>query len=101
MLDTGYSSIAFFIVQFSQVLGARGLGWLRARSAVSGTTKLLLDEEQLYISYMTAADAPGRIGAEETLRALRPAVMSPPPSVVEAAARALNQVRVTQQDIQS
>ena len=86
---------------YSQVLGARGLGWLRAKPSVSALVKLLLDESQPYVSRVAAAEALGRIGGEESLRALEQATRSQRPSVVGASIQALNQLRAAEQDIRS
>ena len=79
---------------YSQVLGARGLGWLRAVSAVPALTKHLLDESQPYVARVAAAEALGRIGGEESLRVLQQAKESPRSSVAEAADKALMQIQI-------
>jgi HEAT repeat protein len=86
---------------YSQVLGARGLGWLRAVSAIPALTKHLLDESQPYVSRVAAAEALGRIGGKESLRALKQARRSPHISVAEISAQALKKLRDEEQEIQS
>ncbi|MBN1453256.1 MAG: HEAT repeat domain-containing protein [Anaerolineales bacterium] len=86
---------------YPQVIGARGLGWLRARSAIPELVELLLDEDQPYVSRVAAADALGKIGGQQAVRALKQATASPRHNVVEAAARALEKFQGVKQDIQS
>ena len=83
---------------YPQVLAARGLGWLKATSAVSALAKLLLDEEQPFVSRVAAAEALGRIGGAVSLRVLEQAAGSPRPSVAEAA---LESLRETKQEVKS
>jgi len=83
---------------YAQVLGARGLGWLRAESAVPVLTRLLLDEDQPYVARVAAAEALGQIGGEEAWQALQQATQSPRPSVTATALRALDQLRQEEQE---
>jgi HEAT repeat protein len=78
---------------YSQVIGARGLGWLMAKTAVPELVELLLAEDQPYVSRVAAADALGKIGGQQAVRALKQATASPRHNVVEAAARALEKFR--------
>jgi len=84
---------------FPLVLGARGLGWLGDLRAVLALSFLLLDETKLYVARVAAAEAFGRIGGEDALRALEQVAGSPRTSVVEAAAQAIE--RIKEQGIQS
>lgn len=84
---------------YAQVLGARGLGRLRDASTIPTLAELLLDEEQPYVSRVAAAEALGKIGGERSLWALEQAKSSPRPSVAEAAARALEQLRATNEEV--
>ncbi len=79
---------------YSQVLGARGLGWLKAASAVPVLTKHLLDEGQPYVSRVAAAEALERIGGKEAFQTLEQAQASPRTSVAEAARKALMQIQI-------
>jgi HEAT repeat protein len=83
---------------YFQVIGARGLGWLKAMSAVPELVKLLLAEEQPYVSRVAAVEALGEIGGQEAVRALEQATTSPRSNVAEAAARALEKFRAVKQD---
>ncbi len=78
---------------YPQVLAARGLGWLKATSAVPALAKLLLDEEQPYVARVAAAEALGRIGGAVSLRVLKQARQDPRPSVAEACAQALEKLK--------
>ncbi len=78
---------------YFQVIGARGLGWLRDRSAIPELVKLLRDEDQPYVSRIAAADALGQIGGQEAARALEQARTSPRRSVAKAATRALEKLQ--------
>ncbi len=86
---------------YPQVIGARGLGWLRDAAAVPALEKLLLNEEQPYVARVAAAEALGQIGGEESRRALEQARKSPRSSVAEASIRALERIREGQQDHQT
>ena len=77
----------------AQVLGARGLGRLRAASAVPALVALLLDEDQPYVARVAAADSLGKIGGQEARQALQQATQSPRSSVSGAALRALDTLR--------
>lgn len=85
----------------AQILGARGLGWLRAKSAVPALRALLLDESQPYVARVAAAEALGQIGGEEARQALQQATQSPRPSVTAAAFRGLDQLREAEQKVPS
>jgi HEAT repeat protein len=50
---------------YSQVIGARGLGWLKAGPAVPALVELLLTEDQPYVSRVAAAEALGEIGGRK------------------------------------
>ncbi len=80
------------------VLDARGLGWLGDAAAIPSLAKLLGDENQPYVARAAAAEALGRIGGEESLRALEEARRSPRPSVREAASRAVAQIQKVKQE---
>jgi HEAT repeat protein len=86
---------------YSQVIGARGLGWLKAGPAVPALVELLLTEDQPYVSRVAAAEALGEIGGREAVRALKRATASPRHNVEEAATRALEKLQGEKQDIQS
>lgn len=75
------------------VIGARGLGWLRASAAIPTLAKLLLDESQPYVARVAAAEALGQIGREDSRYALEQAKQSPRPSVVYAAHQALREIQ--------
>lgn len=81
------------------VIGARGSGWLGDAAAVPALAKLLLNESQPYIARVAAAEALGKIGGAESSQALEKATQSPRPSVAEAAKRALENLRETEQEI--
>lgn len=83
---------------FPLVLGARGLGWLGDAAGIPSLVKLLRDESQPYVARVAAAEALGRIGGEESLRALEEAQRSPRPSVREAASRAVAQIQKAKQE---
>jgi HEAT repeat protein len=83
---------------YFQVIGARGLGWLRAKIAVGELGELLLAEDQPYVSRVAAAEALGEIGGQEAVRALKQATASPRHNVAEAAARALEKLQRVKQD---
>lgn len=83
----------------AQVLGARGLGRLRAESAVPALAALLLDEGQPYVARVAAAEALGQIGGQEARQALQQATQSPRSSVAAAALRALDQLRKAEQEM--
>jgi len=85
----------------AQVLGARGLGWLRAESAVPMLAGLLLDEGWPYVARVAAAEALGQIGGEEARQVLQQATQSPRPSVTAAALRALDQLSEAKQEVSS
>jgi len=85
----------------AQVLGARGLGWLHAESAVPVLARLLLDESRPYVARVAAAEALGRIGGEEARQALQQTTQSSRPSVTTAALRALAQFCEAKQEIPS
>lgn len=85
----------------AQVLGARGLGWLQAESAVPMLARLLLDESRPYVARVAAAEALGQIGGEEARQALQQATQSPRPSVTTAALRALAQLCEAKREIPS
>lgn len=84
---------------YPQVLAARGLGWLKATSAVSALANLLLDEEQPFVSRVAAAEALGRIGEAASLRALEQGRQSQRPSVAEACIQALEKLQEAEQDL--
>lgn len=86
---------------YSQVIGARGLGWLKAGPAVPALVELLLTEDQPYVSRVAAAEALGEIGGHQAIRALKQAIASPRHNVAEAAAQALDKFRGAKQDIHS
>jgi HEAT repeat protein len=83
---------------YFQVIGARGLGWLQANTAVPELVKLLLAEDQPYVSRIAAAEALGEIGGQESVRALEQATASQRDNVAEAAERALEKFREVKQD---
>jgi HEAT repeat protein len=85
---------------YFQVIGARGLGWLQARQAVPELVKLLLAEDQPYVSRIAAAEALGQVGGQEAARALELAINCPRHNVAEAAARALKSFIGIKQDNQ-
>lgn len=82
----------------AQVLGARGLGRLRAESAVPALGALLLDEGQPYVARVAAAEALGQIGGQEARQALQQATQSPRSSVAAAALRTLDTLREAEQE---
>ncbi len=84
---------------FPLVIGARGLGWLGNPEAVPALSALLLDEAKPYVARVAAAGSLERIGGENVRCALQQAKGSPRPSVAEAVARALEQLREADQDI--
>ncbi len=82
----------------AQVLGARGLGRLRAESALPALDALLLDENQPYVARVAAAEALGQIGGQEARQVLQQAAHSPRPSVAAAALRMLDTLREAEQE---
>ncbi len=82
----------------AQVLGARGLGRLRAQSAAPALVALLLDEGQPYVARVAAAEALGQVGGQEVRQALQQATQSPRSSVAAAALRALDTLREAEQE---
>lgn len=82
----------------AQVLGSRGLGWLRAESAVPALVALLLDESRPYVARVAAAEALEQIGGQEARQALQQATQSPRPSVAAAALRTLDTLREAEQE---
>lgn len=74
---------------YAQVLGARGLGRLRAEEAVPRLCQLLLDESQPFVARISAAEALGLIGGEMAHEALLKATKSPRSSVANASRQAL------------
>lgn len=83
------------------VLAARGLGWLRAKSAVPALVALLLSESRPFVARVAAAEALGQIGGQQAQQALRQAAQSPRSSVAAAALRALDQLQKAEQEISS
>jgi len=82
----------------AQVLGARGLGRLRAESAVPALAALLLDESRPYVARVAAAEALGQLGGQEARQALQQATQSPRSSVAAAALRTLDTLREAEQE---
>ncbi len=82
----------------AQVLGARGLGRLRAESALPALDTLLLDEDRPYVARVAAAEALGQLGGQEARQALQQATHSPRPSVAAAALRTLDTLREVEQE---
>jgi HEAT repeat protein len=83
------------------VIGARGLGWLGNKAAVSALAKLLLNESQPYVGRVAAAEALSGIGGKESIDVLSQARQSPRSSVAEACNQALQKLLEVEQETQS
>jgi HEAT repeat protein len=74
------------------MMAARGLGWLGDRTAAPTLARLLRDPQQSFVVRVAAAQSLGLLGGALAKEALEKALADARPSVVRAAAEALERI---------
>lgn len=80
------------------VMAARGLGWLGDRAAVPVLAALLMDPEKPFVARVAAAQSLGMLGGEQAITALSRSLADARPSVRQACAQALEELKEKEVD---